>query len=576
MTTANPNHWRLSRISVICFCAMIALTSPLAMSAPPDSPLVEDVPIEGSKKPTHIGAGQQYGETYTNPLGPRLADPCIQKFGDFYYIFGTPAPGNRELNWTPIWKSRDMINWSGPHVIYESETEGVPHWASDGYHYDGKYYVVTTRGFRAKKGTIAIIVADQPEGPYTLHTNIPQKRLDPGVFVDTDGKSYFLLDEHIAPLSEDWKTIGEWANRPYGEQIIEGPFIIKHNNRYYMFRAQNGRDRTGYQLKMGYADHPLSEYSIWNGNPVYDGQFRPGHGGYTTSPDGTQVWLVCHCFDKKTSAKWANRWLMVDHWGGFDVDGWPKKTKQNFGETEVPSRTVLSGNIAKGKMANADSFQEGMRPSNAIDGDQESAWTSNATDGQRWLEVDLAGEFRIQEVRVDFLKKPAAYSVLGSYDRYRWKKLADNTTQFVSDAHWRYIRIASSEDLGVKEVDVVHKNPNQFLGYSDHLVVNVNKSLTNADERLKLEEIMIPESGTYDIEFQVASTDLQNHWNLYCNGRKLASQNIGNTWFPNDWKSSFAFGVPLEKGPCRLELELLEENCNFKNILLHRIREPRR
>ena len=115
-----------------------------------------------------------------------------------------------------------------------------------------------------------------------------------------------------------------------------------------MFRAWNKspKGKQGYELMMGYSDSIMGEYTKYP-EIIYDGVHRPGHGGYTASPDGTEMWLVAHCWDA-TRTNWDYRWLMMEKWGGFKVNGDPHTVYENFEAQPGPSREVINGNIASG------------------------------------------------------------------------------------------------------------------------------------------------------------------------------------------------------------------------------------
>ncbi|KAA5825151.1 family 43 glycosylhydrolase [Algibacter amylolyticus] len=559
------------------------------------------------KSPTNPGGTT----TYTNVLGPRIADPWMIKMGDFYYLTGTAAPGDQAIDWTPIWKSRDMINWSGPFKAYRG-TE--PHyWASDAYHYRGKYHLVVTCGnSKDANKHYKFLEASSPEGPYTLvrkETNI--KRLDPGIFVDTDGKSYLLSDEFTAPLSDDWTTVGTWKNTAYGEGVREGPFVIKHNNRYNVFRAWNKspNGKKGYEMMMGYSNSIMGNYTLFP-EIIYDGTHRPGHGGYTLSPDGTQMWLTGHFWDAENTS-WDYRWLMIDYWGGFKTDGDPYAIAESFTENPVPSRTVINGNVAtNGKPVNASDYSGDNTPAKAADSDDSTMWIPANETLPKWLEVDLSGELKIKAIETTFKTSGVyTYVVEGSYDRYGWTTIVDQSsntnsaTTYVDavsdkDSWYRYIRITITSiptlgSAGIKEFKIINNNDDQFIGYGDPIIIQaesfdtssgglntesttdvsggINISNTNAGEWAQYNNITVDETGIYDIEFRVASKDHDNNWKLYDGDTLIASESVGNTNGWQYWQSVIAFDVSLSEGQHNLKLEFEDNGCNFNWIKIYKV-----
>lgn len=548
---------------------------------------------ENAPEPKHQGDGTQYGDTYTNPLGPRIADPWMMKYGEFYYLYGTACPGTSpKLNWVPVWKSRDMIKWSGPYVSYRPPNDNASCLANEGYHYDGWYYNLV----RPRGGENYLTRSKSPLGDYERYATLQTKEIDANIFVDTDGQSWVSTkNSDIWKLSADWKNLSDVKKAPFDEESNEGPFIIKNDNRYFIFRAF-GQAGPMYQLMAGYAAAPQGSYTALENNPVVDGEFRPGHGGYSASPDGTEIWYAGHYYDKKYSKSWADRWLMIDKWGGFDTNGWPIKITQAVTTNPVPSRQTIHGNIAKKKFTNASGFKDENLPSFATDGNPETAWKAN-TKGS-WLEVDMGGEYHVAGLRALFSGAKAwNYVIKGSYDRLNWQTLTDMSANAASldtfedrvqdSKYWRYIRIEVAGDaVGIREFEVLNDNTDQFLGYTSSVTIEaVNWSSADGLEKgdafvqvLKKDawaeyaDVAVPESGVYDIEFRVATTTPESQWRLLANGKEICQARIGYTYEAEDWMSMICYDVPLQKGKQTFKMQFDDAGSNVKNIQLHRVK----
>lgn len=562
---------------------------------------------QGTTTPANPGGS----DTYVNFLTPRIADPWMIKMGEFFYLFGTASPGDQSIDWTPIWKSRDMVNWSGPTLAYQG-TE--PHyWAGDGYHYRGKYYLILTCGKGADENHhYKLLQAPTPEGPYTLYEKMEDfKRLDPGIFVDSDGQSYLMADFFIAPLSADWKTIGEWTNHAFGDNVREGPFMIKHNNRYNMFRANNNDGDTGYQMFMGYSDEMLGDYTPFEENPVYDGTHRPGHGGFTASPDGTEMWLTGHYWDAVNTG-WRDRWLMIEHWGGFNAEGWPNTVYESFEELDVPSRVAINANIATGgKPINASSFAGVTIPSKATDNKTKTKWIPENENLPVWLELDLSGEFKIKEIETIFISGGVyQYKIEGSYDKYNWTMLADRTSntqasathinKVFDDSYYRYIRITITSipgegTAGIREFKVINDNHDQFTGYSAPITVQAqdfdassgnilientqdvsgskNALLKRSDpgDWMLFNNVSINETAIYDIEFRVSTPDITAEWSLYDGNQLIATETIGRTGFWQAWQSVISFDVELAAGDHNFKVVLTGGRLGFNYLNFYKV-----
>jgi len=148
-----------------------------------------------------------------------------------YYLYttGIPELTDLERNGVLVYKSKDLLDWEGPYVVFEIPDGTWAHprhgtWAPEVHQYDGKYYLFVTLHNRDKilaespevwktnhmRGT-SIAVSISPEGPFELlKTDGP---VPPRNFMTLDGTLY--LDEAQKP----WMVYcHEWI------QVIDGTF----------------------------------------------------------------------------------------------------------------------------------------------------------------------------------------------------------------------------------------------------------------------------------------------------------------------------------------------------------------
>ena len=491
------------------------------------------------------------GQTFTNPLQPRVADCFVAKFGDFYYLVGTPCPGDWELQWTGVWKSRDMVQWSGPVLAYEGDLRDRPMWASEIYHHGDAYFMVTTCNTWNAGCTMMLQKAPTPMGPYTLHAHLPKHGLDPGIFTDTDGQAYLLHSSWITPLDSLWtKVTGE--NRGVAGNT-EGHFIIKNGNRYLRFFS---RIIPGYPMEYEVADEPyVAEYE--GKGVVYSGVFDPGHGSITVSPDGTQLWIASHY----NTRGWGSRALAMDPIR-FDACGMPVPVVRDTCPQPVPSFLHMGADIAPGKFVNASGTLTGNDPLRVIDGDPSTAWRT-----EEYLEIDLAGEFEIGEVVLDFPDKGAyEWTVLSSVDRCTWKK--------GHDGFCRYLRIV---DCSAPAVSGLHVYPvvKPFPVWSS----SVRSADTTA---FRLErgtqyrpQLEVPVSGTYDVVYRLKALEgLHNAWSLYDGDRCLALERVATTGMEDNLTQVITFSVPLAAGRHDFRLIGEEGAVDFSRVELVLLETP--
>lgn len=147
-------------------------------------------------------------------------DPFVvsHKETNTYYLYttGNPELTDLERNGVLAYKSKDLLNWEGPFVVFEVPDGTWAHpqhgtWAPEVHQYHDKYYLFVTLHNRDTKlaeppevwntnhlrGT-SIAVSDSPEGPFELLKTdgpVPPRNymtLDGTLYVDEDGKPWMV------------------------------------------------------------------------------------------------------------------------------------------------------------------------------------------------------------------------------------------------------------------------------------------------------------------------------------------------------------------------------------------------
>ena len=82
--------------------------------------------------------------------------------------------------------------------------------------------------------------------------------------------------------------------------INEAPFMLKHNNKYYLTYASNGYGQSGYSVHQAISDKPLEGFkkpSMEEGNPVLNGSahgYMNGTAHHAIVKNGDEYWIVYH------------------------------------------------------------------------------------------------------------------------------------------------------------------------------------------------------------------------------------------------------------------------------------------
>lgn len=292
----------------------------------------------------------------TNPVyGSYFADPYVWKSGDVYYAIGT---GSQEANGTvigkifPVLQSDDFIQWSfaSNALIRPDESLGANFWAPEVVQQDDKFYLYYSVGHGDRNHQLRVAISDSPQGPYhdTGKSLIDPQRcafaIDAHPFQDEDGQWYLFYARDFLNVSpqaragtalmvakmksmteledegrvvvrarHDWQRFQ--ANRPMYDQIwdwhtIEGPFVRKHEGRYYCFYSSGRWENDTYGVDYCVAEHVLGPY-LDEGNEAGPRVLRtipgqvigPGHNSIVLGPDGETEYLVYHAWDKEMKAR---------------------------------------------------------------------------------------------------------------------------------------------------------------------------------------------------------------------------------------------------------------------------------
>lgn len=351
--------------------------------------------------------------TYTNPItsgiDPKgLRDCQVLRDGDWWYMTGTSHPhwprqekdGNLNKG-VVLYKSKNLTDWK--FVKYIVEAPGPDKWyhrrfwAPEIQKIKGKYYAL----FNCRNDELGYVgqfpgyaVADNIEGPYTVVTE--EKPLTGGndltFFEDDDGKVWafwnqghhlgirfaqidletatFLTEPKTAILAAkvdyDITSAGDTIQVPgYDGRLkpkvktyhgwdsigIEGAYVIKENNKYYLFYSSWTR---GYEIGYATADNIDGPWTKHPSNPFYGAQHKKltlergfeyttdpknpfnqvGHNEIFKGPDG-RYWLSCHGIIPDENDE--NPFLVIDPiW--FDEDG----NIQSDGPTYTEQKVLLN------------------------------------------------------------------------------------------------------------------------------------------------------------------------------------------------------------------------------------------
>lgn len=278
----------------------------------------------------------------------RMRDVCIladEKTKTYYAISSGRAAAKEGFRNAAVraFKSKDLINWEGPHTIFQTPSDiwgdvniiGI--WAPEMQIYKGKYYLFLTFDTDAKLGeqwrdwlprvrrASQILVADSPLGPFKPFSNKPtlpadMMTLDATLWVEDnvpytvfahewvqikDGTiEYVRLKDDLSEIVGEPKKLFDGSDAPWARKspewscwVTDAPYLYKSKSGK-LFMIWSSFSKTGYTTGVAVSESgKLAGHWKQKAEPLYadDG----GHAMIFKRFDG-QLMLVLHSPNKNT------------------------------------------------------------------------------------------------------------------------------------------------------------------------------------------------------------------------------------------------------------------------------------
>lgn len=302
---------------------------------------------------------------YMNPiLKGDWGDPTILRDGEDYYMTTHTATIS-----TPsmlIWHSRDLVNWEP--LCYALNIDlGAPVWAADFIKHGNMYYMYLPV---PEKGTVYVITAPSPEGPWSEPTDVGVSGIDPGHIATPDGKRYLHVDAgYMVELSPDglkavtpkkkvydgWQYPEDWIVECF---CLESPKLTYRDGWYYLTVAQGGTagPPTGHMIASSRSRTPYGPWEHSPYNPVVktagisEKWASMGHGSLVDTPDG-DWYIVFHAYDNGNRNMGRQVLMLPVEWTD---DGWFRIPPGTDPESRI--RIPSGGSKISGKMPVSDDF----------------------------------------------------------------------------------------------------------------------------------------------------------------------------------------------------------------------------
>ena len=187
--------------------------------------------------------------------------------------------------------------------------------------------------------------AERPDGPYTDRGPLVCQELgsiDAAPIRDEKGRRYLVWKEDgnsrkqptplwAQPLSDDGlRLVGDKQailrnEAPWEAHLIEGPYILRRGEWFYMFYSADACCGRACNYKLGVARSRtlLGTWERYPGNPILAGNAQwkcPGHGSIVSDSSG-RTFLLYHAYDASTF-EFVGRQALLDE-VTWDAQGWP-------------------------------------------------------------------------------------------------------------------------------------------------------------------------------------------------------------------------------------------------------------
>lgn len=520
----------------------------------------------------NLCAQQTQTSTYCNPLNLDYtymiynadknisyrsgADPAVVKFKDEYYMFVTRSLG--------YWHSKDLLNWTfiTPEKWY-FQGSNAP--ATHNYK-DSVLYVAGD-----PSGSMSILYTDDPtKGDWKAVPSILNDLQDPDLFIDDDGKAYMfwgssnvypirakILDKNHRFSASDstyqlfgldmkkhgWERFGENHSDPVLGGYIEGAWLTKYKNKYYMQYAAPGTEFNVYADGVYMSDSPLGPYHYAPNNPVFykPGGFSNGAGhGSTVVGPAEQYWHFASAA-VNVNVGWERRICMYPAW--FDKDGL-MYSNTSFGDYPhfAPAIAGKMGQftgwmlLSYKKPVKVSSSLDKFGAENITDENVKTFWVAEKNNDKQWLEIDLQKPGKVYAIQVNYHDYKSdlygrvpdlyhRYLIEGSADGQDWTTLVDRSNSF-KDVPNDYVELGAPTTVRYIRYKNIHV-PMTNLSISDLRVFGVgegkapamvkNFSVVRQNDR---RDAMItwnaqPNVQGYNILWGIAPDKLYNSWLIY-------------------------------------------------------------
>lgn len=312
--------------------------------------------------------------TSGNPVFPGwYADPEGAVFDNEYWIYPTYSAAYDKQIFMDAFSSHDLVHWKKhPKVLSKKDIGWLRYalWAPAVIQANGKYYFFFSANDiknNNELGGIGVAVADNPSGPFKDALGRPlidkivngAQPIDQFVFKDDDGQYYMYYGGwghcNMVKMAPDLLSIVPFADGTIYKEVtpenyVEGPFMMKHNGKYYFMWSEGGWGGPDYKVAYAIADSPFGPFKREREILQQDVNIATGAGHHSVVKGaGTDEWYMIYHRRPLEETDANSRATCIDRMY-FDKDGKILPVKMTF-EGVAPAR-LTAENIYRNPVIN--------------------------------------------------------------------------------------------------------------------------------------------------------------------------------------------------------------------------------
>ena len=408
------------------------------------------------------------------------ADPVIVNFRNKYFLFSTIQEG--------YWWSDDMLNWkfvyrkflrdnkyihdlNAPAVwamkdtlyVYGSTWQSdFPIWKSTNPTVDDWQIAVDTLKVGAWDPAFHY---DEDQDKLYLYWGSSNVWPILGTKINTktmQSEGYTVPIVRLFPEDHGWERFGEYNDNVFLQPFIEGPWMTKHNGKYYMQYGAPATEFSGYSDGVYVSNDPLVRFEYQSHNPFSykPGGFARGAGhGATFEDNYGNYWHISTIF---ISVK-NNFERRIGIWpAGFDKDdvmycntayGDYPTLLPEFSQEKDFSKGLFAGWMLLNyqKPIQVSSTLGGYQANFAVDEDIKTYWSAASGEKGEWFQTDLGDVSTIYAIQINYadqdvefkgktLGKFHQYKIYGSNDGKKWNVIVDKSSN-TNDVPHDYVEL---------------------------------------------------------------------------------------------------------------------------------------